>query len=544
MASVGIVSGLAAPPRATRAAELPVQLDSEHQKAVNRRRRIVVQYDAQTAYGVDFNSWLDYRFAYIDQPGSQIDSVFWDIGRLGQVLYPSKFLDLLQNPDLQKWRDQGIDMAGRLIEETKKRGLEVFWHHRFSEVDINAAGTGAAWKEGPDPLKQAHPDWVLQTDWWRHGLWNCAVPAVRECTARCLREVAEMYDLDGLQIDFARHIPCLPVGRQWELRDHVTELMRMLRRMTQEVARGRGRPLLLSAKVPRNLEGCRADGFDVEAWVQEDLVDLFTLGSRSMDVDVAAYRRLTEGHNVKLMPCLDDHHATDGYRYPPIEVLRGVVSNWWQQGADSVVTFNWSNAPPEICRQVGEPAGPSLHREAYQEIGDPKLLQWKDKTYVVERRGGYPWAQGFFGKNDTSPLPVKIARGGDEAALQVRISDNLKQRADRVKAVLLRVVLFGAREDQPLEVSLNSAPLPLLARDAEWKDPQIFSPRPQPASGGSGQYANDPRQRLLRLDFAVEPERCVVGQNKVLIRAPAAGEAADALQVEKLEVQVRYAQTR
>ena len=127
----------------------------------------------------------------------------------------------------------------------------------------------------------------------------------------------------------------------------------MTRQMAEEVARDRGRPLLVSAKVPRNLEGCRVDGFDVETWVQEGLVDMFTLGSRSIDVDVTAYRRITEGRNIKLHPCFDDHHATDGYRYPPMEVLRGITSNWWQQGADGIMTFNWSNAPPETCKALG-----------------------------------------------------------------------------------------------------------------------------------------------------------------------------------------------
>ncbi|MHB8900419.1 MAG: family 10 glycosylhydrolase [Thermoguttaceae bacterium] len=519
-------------------------LGADHQAAVNRRRRIVVQYDAQTAYGADFNRWLDYRFAYIDEPGSQIDSVFWDIGRLGQVLYPSKFLDRLVNADFQKWRDQGIDMAGRLVEATRKRGLEVFWHHRFSEVDLNVAGDGAAWKEGSAPLKQAHPDWVLKTDWWRQGLWNCAVPEVRECTVRSLREVAEMYDLDGLQVDFARHIPCLPVGRQWELRGHVTDLMRSVRRMTLEVAGRRGRPLLLSAKVPEKLAGCRVDGFDIQRWAHEGLVDLLTLGSRSIDVDLAGYRQAIAGQNIKLMPCFDDHHATDGYRYPPIEVLRGVVSNWWQQGADSVVTFNWSNAPPETCKALGEPAGPALHRQAYREIGDPEAMACSDKTFVVERRGGYPWAQGFFGKNDTSPLPMKLARGGEEVRLQVQVSDDLAGRAGRIASALLRVVLFDAAGDEPVAASLNGVPLELQTRDAQWKDPQVFSPRPQPASGGSGDYRVDPRQRLLRLDFAVDPKKCAVGNNAVGIRLgnPQKPDQAGAVQVEKVELHVGYKQ--
>ncbi len=56
-----------------------VSLGSEHHDAVNRRRRIVVQYDAWSQFGIDFQQWLDYRFNYIDEPGSQIDSVWWDI---------------------------------------------------------------------------------------------------------------------------------------------------------------------------------------------------------------------------------------------------------------------------------------------------------------------------------------------------------------------------------------------------------------------------------------------------------------------------------
>jgi len=224
-------------------------------------------------------------------------------------------------------------------------------------------------------------------------------------------------------------------------------------------------------------------------------------------------------------------------------VLRGVFANWWQQGADSVVTFNWSNAPPEACRAVGARPGPLTHRQAYQEIGSPKTMEFQDKTFVVERRGGYPWAEGFFNRNDTAPLPLPLAPDGTPATFLVRISDDLATHAARVKSVLLRTVLFHAADDQRVEVSLNGLPLPPLERDAQWKDPQIFSPQPQPASGGTGDYRVNPRQRLLRLDFAVAPGQCKLGENIATIRlaglAPGPADAQVAL--EKLEVHVRYA---
>ena len=63
----------------------------------------------------------------------------------------------------------------------------------------------------------------------------------------------------------------------------------MVRLMLLEVAQNRRRPLLLAARVPCNLEGCRQDGFDIAMWAR--------------------------GRNIKLQPCHDDHLATDAYQY-------------------------------------------------------------------------------------------------------------------------------------------------------------------------------------------------------------------------------------
>ena len=175
--------------------------------------------------------------------------------------------------------------------------------------------------------------------------------------------------------------------------------------MLLDVERGRGRPFLLAARVPENLEGCHFDGMDVEKWARERLVDIFVMGSRSFDVDIPAFRRITSGTDIKLYPTIDDHHSSDGYRHPPIEVFRGVIANWWSQGADGVQTFNWHYARPETQDRLGlgrwhpdmpdrfgpntEP-GPAwvTHRQVYRELVSPQAIEQKDKTFVVQRRGG------------------------------------------------------------------------------------------------------------------------------------------------------------
>ncbi|MCP4644371.1 MAG: family 10 glycosylhydrolase [bacterium] len=513
----------------------PFTLSEAHHAAVNRRRRVVVQFDAHTEMGTDIDDWIAYRFDYADEPGSQIDSVWWDIGALGYAVYPSKVLDPFPHEGLQRWRDQGVDWVARLFQASHDRGLETFWHHRISEVELVTRGVGADRKK-PHPLKQEHPDWVLDT-WWNHGLWNLAVPEVRAFKVRVLREVAENYPVDGIQIDFARHIPCLPPGQQWEHRDCVTDLMRSLRAMTLEVEKQRGRPFLLATKVPRTLEGCKVDGFDVETWAREDLVDILTIGTRAMEVDIESFRRITAGHNIKLQPCFDDHHTTDAYQYASIEYLRGVFTNWWKQGADSVYTFNWSQARPEVCERMGALAGPPSHRQAYHEIGSRDTMRFRDKAFAVDRRGGYPWSEGYFGRNDTAQLPVVLETPGESVPIRIHVGDAVRAHNETVESVTLRLVLFGAKETDNVQARLNGVPLTESLRDPEWKDKLIFSPKPQPASGGADYLKVDPNQRLLRIEYAVDPHACRLGENQVDLQL---AKGSGKLQVEKVEIHVRY----
>ena len=498
------------------AAQGRISLSAEHEAAVNRPRRIVRQYDAADHRNLKLppKEWLAYVFDYVDQPGSQIDCITWDIG-LVDAVYPSTVFPATKDKKIVQWRADGFDWVGALVEECKKRNLEVFWNHRISEVDIRPEG-GLEMRV-KHPLKAANPHWLIR-NWWWQGLWNLAVPEVHDYKLRMLRELAENYDFDGIQIDLARHVPVLPPGRQWEEREMLTQFFRKVRRMLLEVEKKRGRAFLLAAKVAATLEGCRIDGFDVETWARERLIDVFSVGSRSSEVDLAGYRRITTGTSIKLHPVFDDHHTTDGYRFPPIEYLRGVFSNWWAQGADAVQTFNWSAARPEVAAPVDGWIGPASHGQAYKEAGSPETMRFKDKLFTVQWRGGYPWADGFFNRNDWAPLPHLLSNDGRISGFRIRVGDDLSATADRSAEVSLRVVLFNADPSDRLEVKLNGKLLGDEKRDSTWKDPQIFSPAPQPNSGGEGDYKVDPNQKLLLLVFPVQPQDVRFALNDISLR--------------------------
>ncbi len=519
----------------------------DHREALRKRkRRIVVQHDAYDVlqaclrkFGADqasFDTFKTAVFSHMDDPDSQIDSIWWDInGASPGSAYPSDVLPPVDNPLLKEWMKEEIDWVKELADETRRRKLEVFWNYRISEVD-GLAGGGLA-KEKKNPLKAKHPDWLVPDTWWWQGMWNLASEGLREHKIEVLRELVTRYDLDGIQIDYSRHTPCLPIGRQWEMREHVTEFMRMVRHLLSEVEQKRGRPFFLAAKVARNLEGCRIDGFDIQAWADKGLVDILTLGSRSIDVEVEGFRKLV-GDKVQLQPCFDDHHATDGYRHQSIEFLRGVYANHWQRGADSVTTFNWSTGIPEVAEKVGAEIGPLSQQVAYREIGDPATMDGKDKIFAVERKGGYPWSDGFLNRNDTSPLPVLLPKDKTSVELPLHISDSAKSSKSANSELTLRCVLFGAKNENSFEIRMNDTILPVDVNDPNWKDAQIFSPKRQPTSGGKGQYKINPKQQLLRLDYAVPNDAWKQGLNQISIRLISAKNTS--VQLEKLEAHLNY----
>ena len=357
-------------------------------------RRIVVHFDVIMGDGANFpikdiDDLLAFKFEWADDPAVRLDSMWWDWNEGHQAPFPSRTQVLIDAPGFRRWADDGVNIMQIFLEASQQRGLENFYLYRINGSDNDLGPVS------PIPMKEQHPE-LLMTAWNANGYWNFALDEVHDYKLGILREVAEDYDYDGITLDFARIPLVLPWGRQWELRDRLTTFMRKVRRMTLDVAEARGRPLLLAVRVPENLMGCHFDGIDIETWARELLVDLMVIGCRSFDVDIAAFRRITAGTPIKLYPAIDDHHSSDGYMWPPIEVFRGVFANWFHQGADGVQTFNWEHSSLESAERIGLkalnwPAAEAQYR-AYVELAEPERLppQGQDLRRPAARRRPRP----------------------------------------------------------------------------------------------------------------------------------------------------------
>ena len=429
---------------------------------------------------------------------------------------PARSFPELQYPTLLALASEGVDIAQRIVEESHRRKLEVFWEHRLNGADREADVTTPA----RHPLKDQHPEWLIAGSWWKPGLWNFAIPEVRQYKVAALREVAERYDLDGINLDFGRHPPFLPTGQQWEHREALTDFVRQVRLMLQGVAERRGRPFLLSVRVADTVPGCHFDGMDVETWVRHNLVDMIIIGTRSIQVDLAGFKRITTGSHVKLYPCIDQHHSPDGYHaVPSPEFLRGVAANWWHQGADGIATFNFWNELPESGKVIGSSGplfnGQSVHALAYTELGDPKQLASLDKWFVVSRRygGGFYDRLGnrwddYTNLNHQAPLPLTL--GIDPAWVEVPVADDVAAQSDRVARLELRLQLSADADPEQVAVKFNGIKLQNPAKEDAW---WIFALVPHQASSG---------RNLLTLDGGRSVER------------------GKPVTLEKVEVHVRY----
>ena len=261
-------------------------------------------------------------------------------------------------------------------------------------------------------------DWDKYSDDRRHW-WSSldfTYPEVREHIFSLIEEVCHGYDVDGVELDFLRHPRFFPPtmdGNPVDV-DHLemmTDLVRKIRKMADEVEQERGRPLLLAARTPFALAEARFVGLDVGQWLAEDLIDLLIAGQLFERIMTAPLEEVVElGHRfeVPVYPCVGwpfwrywsfldlgagDHRTLDSwvktlYGGHPNDVdkpcyivawnswegttgaWRGAAMNAWNAGADGIYVFNGFH---------------STVFDRWREIGDPKTLANKAKVFGVDR---------------------------------------------------------------------------------------------------------------------------------------------------------------
>ena len=114
------------------------RLSEAHVEAVNRRRRVIQNFDVllidPDAYE-SIDALVENRFTFLDDPETCTDSVWWNWTEGNVVPYASQRLPTYNVPGYRRWLEEGVDIVGIFLEETRRRGLEVFYTHRINGGD-------------------------------------------------------------------------------------------------------------------------------------------------------------------------------------------------------------------------------------------------------------------------------------------------------------------------------------------------------------------------------------------------------------------------
>lgn len=496
------------------------------ERALARKREVIYNNDGNEPYiwptnlAFSIQAFLDMRTTPV--LGSQVDTVFYcpvssGFGFLTANI-PSADLMLRdlgtvkhlagKKNVLQQFLDAGTDPVREVVSWCKTNRFEVFVSLRVN--DTHDQGTDQT-KVGPpyaypgnalfSPFKIQHPEFLMGSYKKRppSGNWSAVDfthAAVRDRFFRMCRDICTHYDIDGLDLDFMRHIQLFRsvawggVASPAE-RAMMTETLRQIRGAAEEAGRARGRPILLSVRVPDSVPYCNDVGIDIETWLKEGLVDMVS-GTSYFQLNPWTYLvALCRPYGVRAYASLDES------RLPESPVLR----------RSDKATYR---ARAMAARRAGVDGVSYFNRFTAAEIrdfmwGDLEKMRLHDKRYFISYRG---------------------ARSGYSA--KALLKDGLRHEVLRELSVKAPATLqTGKPEDYMLWIGDDMTG---LAREGIRPTCMLTAEAVVPASCRLAIEINGQSAAFLRADgvyhkYSVRPDGLKCGENEVRFIAAAEGGA-------------------
>lgn len=368
--------------------------------------------------------------------------------------------------------DLGSDCLRSVVNFGHANDMEVFWSMRMNDTHDVAHTPEKPYLLFP-PLKEEHPEWLVgahdaRTPYGRWSSVNYALPEIRDLAFGYIEEVCRNYDVDGIELDFFRHLCYFESVANGgvatdEEREGMTDLMRRIRRMTEEIGLERGRPILVAMRVPDGLEFARDMGLDIQTWAQEGLLDIlitsgyFRLNPWEYSVELA------HENGIAVYPCLTDSRvqAETRFRRRSIEGYRGRAMNAWAAGADGIHTFNLFSPTSQIFRDIGDPQHmATLNKLYYATIVDGDPGRWLAGGAKYRNLPVLAPSTPMTVSPD-GPLVVEMPVGEDFAAARA---------AGGEPVVTLHLEMPGIERPEQVQVSLNGHALAPGPIENAWLD--------------------------------------------------------------------------
>lgn len=468
------------------------ELRAERTKIAARPRRLIANNDGCDAIYFPKDkeptakNFIDWRTAVL--AGSQVGTVsycsissgfgfFTHNTKAGEVLTRQP-VDYGLRPDAKNITAdlirQGTDTLRAVTDFAHANGLESFWSMRMNDTHDLEQRPEKPYFLFP-PWKVRHPDMLVgdhskRTPYGRWSSVDYARAEVRDLAFRFIEEVCRDYDVDGVELDFFRHLcyfKSTANGGKASAEEvaAMTGLMRRIRTMTEEIGLKRQRPILVTMRLPDSTGYALDMGFDLETWLKEGLMDILITTDyfrlNPWDYSVALGHR----HGVKVYPALTDPRVKGESRFLRTSdpAYRARAANAWASGADGLYLFNLY----DIDR-----ASP-----LWRELGDPAALAFTDKEYFVSDLDGKPTV--WLAKGDkhqtipvltpTAPVPLNAKQ---TFRTHITLADDFAAaaKAGKQATAALHIELPGLNDATRITAALNGKDLPAGKLSEGWLD--------------------------------------------------------------------------
>ena len=316
------------------------------------------------------------------------------------------------------------------------------------------------------PFKKQHPDLVIETENSLPDLqlyktaYDFAHAEVRDRQYVIIEEVCQRYDVDGFEMDFIRHpmffSRCLrgePATQ--EETQIMTSFMARIRKCADQAATRRGRPLLLSARVPDNFQLAKHLGMDVKTWIADDLVDILIAGGgyAPNSLSVKDFIQVAHEYDVLVYPCINQKPWSCAAKWRQ-EGNRALAATWHQAGADGIHFWNLAT-PFDPYNVKSQDELTATRRKCYaclNEVGDPRTLVANDKLYCVD---GTVFVH-YKHVSNSPPLPRNL-RPGETCKLPLVLADDIESaaRSGSLEELRLEMELQGPVRKDLLTLKVN-----------------------------------------------------------------------------------------
>lgn len=257
-----------------------------------------------------------------------------------------------------------LDMATRFCETNR---LESFVSIRINDQHDGESRPGRMSALYPK-FKLEHPECLMGSldgsrnkdlNKW-YAVWSCVdfdKELVRNRMKHFVRELVTNYDVDGVEYDFNRHFVLFRsvvtggVAKASEI-EKMTDLMRDLKTITEDVGRQKGRPIVIAIRMPDSVDYNLAVGCDMITWFREKLVDIWIGGGYFLLNPLPESVELAHRHGVKFYWSLDETRIPGCAQKKGLPILEGRMSMPFyagrmsaarEAGCDGVYMFNTEN---------------------------------------------------------------------------------------------------------------------------------------------------------------------------------------------------------